>query len=63
MSDVIIPILKSVMAEPGVADLPYTVRGFFAKALIEERTGNNEQAAIFLNKAVELEQKSLNIKV
>ena len=46
------------MAEPGVSDLPYTVRGFFAKALVEERAGNSEQAAIFLNKAVELEQKA-----
>jgi len=58
MSDVIVPSLKTVMAEPGVADLPYTVRGFFAKALIEERAGNTEQAAIFLTKAVELEQKA-----
>jgi len=37
------------------------VRGFFAKALIEERAGNNEQAAIFLNKVVELEQKALKV--
>jgi len=61
MTDQPVPDLKSVMAEPGVSDLPYTVRGFFAKALLEERAGNHTQAEIFLNKAVELEQKQTKV--
>jgi len=47
--------LKAVMAEDGVSDLPYTIRGFFAKALIEERAGNIEAANKALDKAIALE--------
>ena len=49
--------LKAVMAEDGGSDLPYTVRGVFAKALIEERAENHEAAYKALCKAVDLEGK------
>ena len=49
--------LKDVIKEEGVADLtPIRVKGFFAKALIAERLGDNKLAEEHLNSAIELEE-------
>jgi len=49
--------LSAAMQEPGVEDLPVSVRRFFAAALHFEREGKPEKAESYLTKAIEAEAK------
>lgn len=47
---------KSIVQENGVNDLPFKVKAYLARALKCEREGNDAEAAINLDKAVQMEQ-------
>ncbi len=49
--------IVDISKEPGVTDLPLSVRGQFALAIKAEREGDNEKAATHMKKAVVNEDK------
>ena len=49
--------LSEITREPGVADLPLSVRGPFALAIRAEREGDTEKATAYLYRAVAAEEK------